>query len=261
MKILFIGDVFGDVGRKILYDNIGRIKKEYGINLVIANGENAAHGRGITTKIYKEFMEAGINVITMGNHTWGNKDIFELLDNNANIVIPANYPNNPKQGYQTINYNGKKITIINLLGRVYMNNISLDCPFKMVDKILETVNSDYYIVDMHAEATSEKIALGLYLDGRVDAVLGTHTHVQTADERVLPKGTLYISDVGMTGPLNGVIGVDASIVINKFVKGVIEPNKTATGDAQFNAVVLDLNGTKNTITRIHFQFYSNIFLI
>ena len=133
-----------------------------------------------------------------------------------------------------------------------MNNISLDCPFQMVDKILDTVKSDYYIVDMHAEATSEKIALGLYLDGRVDAVLGTHTHVQTADERVLPKGTLYISDVGMTGPLNGVIGVEPSIVINKFVNGVIEPNKTASGDAQFNAVVLDLNGTKNTITRIHF---------
>lgn len=251
MKILFIGDIYGDLGREALYENIAKVKKDYNINLVIANGENAAHGRGITKKIYKEFMECGINVITMGNHTYGNKDIFDLLEEKSNIVIPANYPANPKCGYQTINYNGTKITIINLLGRVYMNNIALDCPFKIVDKILEEVKSDHYIVDFHAEATSEKVALGLYLDGRVDAVLGTHTHVQTADERVLPKGTLYISDVGMTGPLNGVIGVEANIVINKFTKGIIEPNKTATGEKQFNAVILDINNNKKSITRIH----------
>ena len=251
MKILFIGDIYGDLGREALYENIAKVKKDYNINLVIANGENAAHGRGITKKIYKEFMECGINVITMGNHTYGNKDIFDLLEEKSNIVIPANYPANPKCGYQAINYNGTKITIINLLGRVYMNNIALDCPFKIVDKILEEVKSDHYIVDFHAEATSEKVALGLYLDGRVDAVLGTHTHVQTADERVLPKGTLYISDVGMTGPLNGVIGVEANIVINKFTKGIIEPNKTATGEKQFNGVILDINNNKKSITRIH----------
>lgn len=251
MKILFIGDVYGDSGRQILYDNLDRLKREHNINLVIVNGENAAHGKGITAKMYKEFMAAGVNVITMGNHTWGNKDIFDLLEQDSNIVIPANYPNNPKQGYLTINYNGKKITIINVLGRVYMNNIALDCPFKTVEKIINEVKSDYYIVDMHAEATSEKIAMGLYFDGRVSAILGTHTHVQTADERALPKGTLYISDVGMTGPLNGVIGVEPSIVINKFLKGTIEPNKTASGPAQLNAVVLDFNPLKNTITRIH----------
>ncbi len=250
MKILFVGDIYGDSGREIFFENIQRLKKEHNINLVIVNGENIAHGRGITEKIYKELMASGVNVVTMGNHTWGNKEIYQLIEDGANIVIPANYPSNPKNGYQTINYNGKSVTVINLLGRVYMNNAVLDCPFKTVDKILENVKSDYYIVDIHAEATSEKVALGLYLDGRCTAVLGTHTHVQTADERVLPKGTLYISDVGMTGPLNGVIGVEPRIVLNKFLTGSYEPNKTATGPKQFNAVVLDT--VKNTIVRIHF---------
>lgn len=252
MRILFVGDIYGDSGRKIFFDNIQRVKKENNINVVVVNGENIAHGRGITEKIYKELMESGVQMITMGNHTWGNKDILELIKDKGNrIVIPANYPDAPEKGYQTLNYNGQTLTVINLLGRVYMNNLSLDCPFKTLTRILNEVKSDFYLVDMHAEATSEKVALGLNFDGRVNAIVGTHTHVQTADERILPKGTMYITDVGMTGPLNGVIGVDANIVINKFIKGVIEPNKTALGIAQFNAVVIDT--TKNTINRIHFE--------
>ncbi len=249
MKVLFVGDIYGDVGRDCFFKNIDRIKKEHNINLVIVNGENIAGGRGINQKIYKELMSKGVCAVTMGNHTWGNKELEEFLEG-SNVVIPANYPNSPKNGYLTINYNQKKITIINLLGRVYMNYLPLDCPFKTAKKIIDEVKSDYYIIDMHAEATSEKIALGLYLDGIKGAVVGTHTHVPTADERALPNGTLYISDIGMTGPLNGVLGVDASLIIDRFVKGAHVMNKTAKGPAQFNAVVLDFD--KNKISRINF---------
>lgn len=250
MKLLFIGDVYGEDGVKYLLDNIDAIKKQYKINLVVVNGENAAGGKGITSKIYKDFMKMGVNVITMGNHAFSNKEIDELLENNSNIIVPANYPEHFKNGYITINYNNEKVTIINLLGRVYMN-LPLECPFRTARKIIDEVKSDYYIIDMHAEATSEKKALGYYLDGIKGAVLGTHTHVPTCDEAILENGTFYITDVGMTGPLDGVIGVEKEIIINRFLNAKQSRNIVATGRMQLNGVVLDFDNKK--ITRINIK--------
>lgn len=250
MKLLFIGDVYGEDGVKYLADNIENIKKQYKINLVVVNGENACGGKGITNKIYKDFMKMGVNVITMGNHAFSNKEIDDLLENNSNIIVPANYPTYLKNGYITIKYNNELVTIINLLGRVYMN-LPLDCPFKTARKIIDEVKSDYYIIDMHAEATSEKKALGYYLDGIKGAVLGTHTHVPTCDEAILENGTFYITDVGMTGPLDGVIGVEKEIIINRFLNARQTKNVVATGKMQLNGVVLDFDNKK--ITRINIK--------
>lgn len=248
MRILFVGDVVGDLGRSMLFDNLEKIKKDNAINLVIVNGENATKGRGLSFKHYKEIMSHGVSCITMGNHTWGQKDLHDYIEG-SNVIIPANYPNSPKNGYKTINYNDTTITVINLLGRVYMNNAPLDCPFKTVKKIIDEVKSDYYIIDMHAEATSEKMAIAYMLDGIKGAVVGTHTHVQTADNRRLPNGTLYISDIGMTGALNGVLGVDKDQIIDRFVNGTFAPQVEATGLRQLCAVVIDTS--KNTIDRIN----------
>lgn len=247
MRLLFIGDVNGEDGVKFLADNIEDIKKQYKINVVIVNGENAAEGRGITQKLYKDFMKMGVNAITMGNHAFSNKEIDKLLEENANIVVPANYPTYYEKGYMTIKYNNETITVINILGRVYMN-LPLDCPFRTAKKIIDEVKSDYYIVDMHAEATSEKIALGHYLDGIRGAVLGTHTHVQTADETILENGTFYISDVGMTGPLDGIIGADRDLITERFLFGRPTRLVMHKGRMQLNGVVLDFDLKK--ITRI-----------
>lgn len=250
MKILFVGDIVGECGVEYLIKNLDEIKKTYKINLVIVNGENSSNSNGISQKAYKDLMRAGVCAITMGNHTFSNKDINDLINNNANIVIPANYPFNPKNGYITIKYNNETVTIINLLGRVFIN-FPLDCPFKKVKEILENVKSDYYIIDFHAEATSEKISLGYYVDGIKGAVVGTHTHVPTCDERILEKGTMYITDVGMTGPLDGVIGVKKEIIESKFVEGKPIKGIVASGRMQLNAVVLDFDNQK--ITRINIK--------
>lgn len=244
MKVLFIGDVYGDSGREYLYEHLPELKQHYKPNLIFVNGENLANGRGMTPKLYKEAMDQGIHAFTMGNHTFGNKAILEIIED-ANIVRPLNIPKAPGKGYITINYNSKKLLLINVMGRVYMNNLMLDCPFKAVDSLLETEKADWIIVDMHAEATSEKIAFAHYFDGRVDAIVGTHTHVPTADYRKLPNNTLYITDLGMTGPLNGVIGVDASVVIDRFIQGYSESNRVATGLRQLNGVFMDLTLKSN----------------
>lgn len=248
MKILFVGDVFGTDGVKFLSDNLEKIKKEYKANLVIVNGENAAGGKGITRNIYKDFMKMGVAGITMGNHAFSNKEIDELLDENLNICVPANYPTYKDKGYLTIKYNDLKIVVINVLGRVYMN-LPLECSFKTVKEIIEKEKADYYIVDIHAEATSEKKAIGYYLDGIKGAVVGTHTHVQTADECILEKGTMYISDVGMTGPIDGVIGVDKDVIIERFMTGKPSKHVCAKGRMQISAVLLDFD--LNKIERIH----------
>ncbi len=250
MKLLFVGDVNGEDGVRYLADNIDAIKKQYKVNVVVVNGENAAEGKGITSKIYKDFMKMGVNVITMGNHAFSNKEIDKLLEEKANIVIPANYPSYLKNGYITINYNNETITVINVLGRVYMN-MPIECPFRTTKKIIETVKSDYYIIDMHAEATSEKIALGYYLDGIKGAILGTHTHVPTCDERRLDKGTFYITDVGMTGPLDGVIGADRDLITERFLEAKPTRLVMAKGKMQLNAVVIDFD--LNKITRINIK--------
>lgn len=252
MNILFIGDLFGVEAITFLENNLERIKKENKINLVIANAENVTNGKGLSLKHYKRLQKLGIACFTMGNHTFSNSEILSYIDS-SNIVRPANLNINIGEGYKIINYNSKSICVINLLGRVYMTQ-SLDCPFRSLDKILKEVKADYYIVDMHAEATSEKIALGLDFDGKVDAIVGTHTHVQTADDRKLPKGTLYISDIGMTGPFDGVIGSDPAPIIERFRTGMFTKALPASGKTQFNAVVLTIgNNQSNSIRRLHIE--------
>ncbi len=245
MNILFLGDVVGKLGRQVLEEQLPELRKEFNINVVIVNGENVAHGKGITQKTYKWLMEQGIACVTMGNHTWDNKDIFEFIDDKNNIVVPANYPKGtPGKGYLTFNYNGTKITVVSLMGTVFMNG-RYDCPFEAIDSILEAVESDVFLVDVHAETTSEKIALGYYLDGRVAAVVGTHTHVPTADARILDEGTAYQTDVGMNGALDGVIGVQKEGVIRRFKTGMPERfNPLDKGKMQLNAVVIEVKDGK-----------------
>ncbi len=249
MRILFIGDIYGQLGIDMLKDSLPTLKETYRPNLIIINGENAANGRGMTLKIYKELMGLGVAAITMGNWVWGNREIFDFIDE-SNIVRPINFREAKGKGSLLINYNGKKLLIINVLGRTFMN-ANLTCPFLTVEEEIKSINPDFSIVDIHAEATSEKVALGHYLDGLATAVLGTHTHIQTADERILPKGTLYITDVGMTGPLNGVIGVKKSIVIDRFLNGFSIPNEVEVGAAQINGVYLDF--TTKKIERFHLE--------
>ncbi|MGM9970971.1 MAG: TIGR00282 family metallophosphoesterase [Anaeroplasmataceae bacterium] len=252
MRILYIGDIVGSKGLEFLEKNLNKIKNDNKINLVIANAENVTHGRGLNKEHYLRLMKLGIFALTMGNHTFSQRQIKEYI-NDSKIVRPANLTTEFGKGYMTLNYNDRKITIVNLLGRIYMNNMSLDCPFKTMDKIYNIVKdkSDYIIVDFHAEATSEKIAFGYDFDGKVSAVVGTHTHVPTADERILPNGTLYVTDIGMTGPYEGILGDNKETIIERFRSGVYEPCKTLdSGKTQFNAVILDFNSYKNSISRI-----------
>ncbi len=249
MRVLFVGDIYGDAGLNILLEHLPEIKREYRPNILIVNGENAAKGRGITEKIYKTLMSAGIHMVTLGNWSFGNKELINFIDG-SNIVRPFNYRKAPGVGYQTINFNGQTLLVINALGRTFMN-ANLEDPFTGIEHILQNHPADYSFVDIHAEATSEKVALGHYLDGKVTAIVGTHTHVPTADNRVLPKGTLYMTDVGMTGPLEGIIGVDRDIVINRFLNGFSTPNRVARGPKQLNAVIMDFK--KKTIERIHIE--------
>lgn len=252
MRILFIGDIVGEVGLQYLENNLERIKQENKINLCIANAENITNGRGLRKKDYQRLMKSGVSAITLGNHTFSQREIKEYIDD-ARIARPANFNTDIGHGYINIKYNDKTITIVNMLGRVYMNNMSLDSPFSVMDNILKEVKSDYILVDMHAEATSEKIAFAFDFDGRVSAVVGTHTHVPTADLRILPKGTLYVSDIGMTGPYNGVLGDDTDTIIERFRSGVYTPASVSNDPAfQFNAVILDFNPVKNTISRLSY---------
>ncbi|WP_342525794.1 TIGR00282 family metallophosphoesterase [Chryseomicrobium sp. FSL W7-1435] len=217
MKILFIGDIVGSIGRDALESYLPRLKRKYQPDAIIVNGENAAAGRGITKKIYDELLFMGVDVVTMGNHTWDQKEIFDFIDDADYLIRPANFSEEaPGKGHVTISKNGKELTVMNLHGRVFLP--AHDCPFKMVDSMVEEAQkiSPYIFVDFHAEATSEKIAFGWHLDGRASVVVGTHTHVQTADNRILPQGTAYITDVGMTGPYDGILGMGRESVLYKF---------------------------------------------
>ncbi len=249
MRILFVGDIYGKVGVDTLKHFLPEIKSKYRPQVIVVNGENVANGRGINKKLYKELMMQGVQMVTMGNWVWGNKELYEFIDE-ANIVRPCNFYSAPGKGYKVVNFNDKKLLVINALGRTFMN-ANIENPFIVVKNILETVEHDYSIVDFHAEATSEKVALGHYLDGIATAVVGTHTHVPTADSRVLPKGTLYITDVGLTGPLEGIIGVNRDIVINRFLNGHTVPNVVAEGPVQLNAVMMDFSLGK--IELIHLE--------
>lgn len=246
VRILFIGDIFGRPGRTIVKDRLPSLVRQHAADLVIANGENAAAGFGITPPLAEELFECGIDVVTSGNHIWDKREIvdfFQMADGNPHspsrrLLRPANYPPDmPGWGI----YEGVKgsvpYAVLNLQGRVFMT--SNDDPFRTADQLLKEIQAKVVLVDMHAEATSEKISMGWYLDGRVTAVLGTHTHVPTADERVLPHGTAYITDVGMTGPYDGVIGVKKELVVGKFLNNMPVRFEAATGDVRLCAVVID----------------------
>ncbi len=255
MKILVVGDVVGENGVKKIKEVIQQLKQKEKIDFIIVNGENTAGGMGITEKLYKEILEIGANVVTMGNHTWGKKEIFNFI-NSPNLIRPANYPKEiPGKGYITLKCNDKKITIINLIGRTNMNVLS-ENPFIEVNQILNKIKqqTDIIIVDFHAEATAEKIAMGYYLDGKVNIVYGTHTHVQTSDETILPKGTAYITDIGMTGPKHSVIGMDIKASIKRFETTLPERYKLAEGECKFNGCIFDINDKDcriHKITRIN----------
>ena len=249
MRILFIGDIVGSPGRRIVHDRLADLVEHHHIDLVIANGENSASGFGITPRIAEDLLGNGIQVLTGGNHSWDRKEILDYLPHQPRLLRPANFPEgNPGSGlYAGVAKNGSKFAVLNLQGRVFLP--AIDDPFKKADAVLATVPADvaFVLVDMHAETTSEKIAMGWYLDGRVTAVVGTHTHVATADERVLSGGTAYITDVGMTGPHDGVIGMDRPGIIKKFLDGLPARFEVATGDVQMNAVVIetDDSGPRN----------------
>lgn len=252
MRLLFIGDIVGRPGRETLQAWLPRLKQEIQPNMIIVNGENASGGKGLNQKSVRFLFEQGVSGITMGNHTWDNKEFFEIIQNETKIVRPANYPEGtPGQGYTYIRYNDIEVGIINLMGRTFLP--PLDCPFRTADRILEEMRkrTKIILVDFHAEATSEKIAMGWYLDGRVTAIVGSHTHVQTADERILPNGTAYITDVGMTGPSDGVLGTDREAVIKKFLTQLPVRFEVAKGESrQLNAVVIDIHKETGKATGI-----------
>jgi hypothetical protein len=253
LNILVIGDIVGKPGRAIVKKYLAGLQKENNIMFTIANAENAAGGRGLTRDVKDELINCGIDVLTMGNHVWDNKNIFTFIDDEYRLIRPANYPGDcPGQGYHiyTAGFN-KKIAVINASGRIYLP--PMDCPFRAVDQILLDIKSqaDMVIVDFHAEATSEKLAFGHYFDGRVAAVLGTHTHIQTADEKILPLGTAYISDLGMTGPADSILGMEKKSIIEKFLNARPARFEVADGPAQIEGVVLDVDENSNKITRIN----------
>ena len=251
MKIIAVGDLVGTEGLRKLEKELPKLVKEENIDFIIVNGENVADGMGINEKAYKAMLNLGVDVVTMGNHTWAKKDIFNFIDDEK-IVRPANYSrNNPGKGYGIYECKGKKIAVINLIGRVGMNVLS-DNPFTTAEDIVEELKDkvDYIIVDFHAEATAEKIALGYYLDGKVAFIFGTHTHVQTADETILEGGTAYITDIGMTGPIKSVIGMEVSASIKRFETSLPERYKIAEGKAKLNSCIFEINDETGKVVEI-----------
>ena len=252
-NILFIGDVIGRPGRNALEWLLPGIKKEFAVDFTIANGENAAGGFGLTRKLAEELTAIGVDVLTSGNHIWDRREVLADLDSMSNVLRPLNYPPRlPGRGWAVFETSrGIKICVINLSGRVFMQ--PLDCPFRAVDAVLGNAPNMVTLVDMHAEATSEKVAMGWYLDGKVSAVVGTHTHVQTSDDRVLPGGTAYITDVGMTGPFDSVIGIDRTAIIERFLTSIPARFEVAAGDVRLSAVVISIDSRTRkavTITRL-----------
>jgi 2',3'-cyclic-nucleotide 2'-phosphodiesterase len=245
LKILFIGDIFGRPGRNIVKDRLPELRKQHAVDLVIANCENAAAGFGITPPLAEELFDLGIDVMTTGNHVWDKREIieyFQMADGNPHsparrLLRPANFSQGlPGWGVYEGQKDGVSYAVLNLQGRVFMG--SSDDPFRYVDRLIEQIKSKIVFVDFHAEASSEKVAFGWYLDGRATAVVGTHTHIPTADATVLPKGTAYITDVGMTGPYDSVIGVKKELVIEKFLSGMPARFEAANGDVRLCAVVV-----------------------
>ena len=250
MKVLMIGDVIGRPGRKAVRTLVPTLRQQYGIDLVIANGENAAGGIGLTPSTAEELLASGVDVITSGNHIWHHKEIIPLLNGTSPIIRPLNFPPKaPGKGYLFWN----QVLVVNLVGRTFMGEF--DCPFRAIDRLLEETKPQITVVDFHGEATSEKNALGLYLDGRVSAVLGTHTHIGTIDARILPRGTAFITDVGMVGPKDSVIGDDAEAVINRFLTQMPHRLSVGKGPVIFNSVLVEIeeDGRAKAITRIDLE--------
>jgi metallophosphoesterase (TIGR00282 family) len=258
MRILFIGDIVGRPGRQLVRLGLEAIVSRHEIDFVVANGENAAAGFGITREIGDELLELGIDVLTSGNHIWDKKEALDYIGTEPRLLRPANYPAGvPGNGsYVARARNGQTVGVINVMGRVFMLNI--DDPFAVVLREIETMRqrTRLILVDLHAEATSEKAAMGWHLDGKVTAVLGTHTHVQTADERILPKGTAFLTDAGMTGPHDSIIGVEVEPALGRFLTGLPARFETASANPRLNAVVVDADEATGKATDIERLSYS-----
>ncbi|ARW06782.1 TIGR00282 family metallophosphoesterase [Bacillus atrophaeus] len=251
MRILFIGDVVGSPGRDMVKEYVPKLKTKYKPHFTIINGENAAHGKGLTEKIYHSLMQAGADAITMGNHTWDKKEIFDFIDDVPHLVRPANFPEGtPGKGITYVKANGKELAVINLQGRTFLP--PLDDPFQKADELIAEAakRTPYIFIDFHAEATSEKLAIGWYTDGRASAVVGTHTHVQTADNRILPKGTAYITDVGMTGPYDGILGMDRETIIKRFKTNLPVRFSVAEGKTTLSGVIIDIDDQTKKAVKI-----------
>jgi 2',3'-cyclic-nucleotide 2'-phosphodiesterase len=244
MNILFIGDIFGSPGRRMVAEHLEDIVNTNSIDLVIANAENSAGGFGVTPAIAEDLFAMGIDVLTSGNHVWDKREVFDYLDRQPRLLRPANYPEAPGKGVIAIRArNGVECAVLNLQGRTYMTPI--DCPFRTADRLLGELGPGVKVkfVDFHAEVTSEKLAMGWYLDGRVSAVVGTHTHVPTADTRLLPRGTAYQTDCGMTGPYGSIIGVDTAIVLQRFLTGLPVRMEASKQSPELHAVIVDVDQT------------------
>jgi metallophosphoesterase (TIGR00282 family) len=252
MNVLFIGDIMGEPGRRVILKHLSKVIQEHQIDLVVGNGENAAGGFGITQDVAEDLFDLGLSVITLGNHAWDKREALEYLQKEQRVIRPANYPDGvPGKGTCVVEtVHGERLGILQLMGRVFMPMV--DCPFRVAERELAqlTTQTHCILVDMHAETTSEKMAMGYFLDGKVSAVLGTHTHVQTADEQILPQGTGYLTDVGMTGPVQSVIGMKPNLVIQKFLTQLPRRFEVATGPSVLSAAVLNLNHATGKTTHI-----------
>lgn len=251
-KLLFIGDIVGKIGRKAVRQVLPVIQKVHNPDFIIANCENLAHGFGITATSLGEMISVGVNCFTSGNHIYDKNDAFTILEDNPDVLRPINYPpNNPGNGFVKYKFPGDvELMVISAMGRAFMP--PSDCPFRTVDKLLEKENADIIFIDFHGEATAEKICFANYFDGRVTAVVGTHTHIQTADERILPNGTAFICDAGMTGANDSIIGVEKESAIKRMMTGINHRFEPAKGDFLFNGVLIETNrGQNNSILRIN----------
>jgi len=255
MRILFIGDIVGEPGRRAVKELVPKITKKEDIDFVVANGENVAGGSGVTPALADELLNSGIDVITAGDHIWKRKEILDYIGSSQRLLRPANYPKNTPGFGSTVvkSASDVEVGVINLMGRVFMQPV--ECPFRVVKEEIERLKNKtrIIIIDMHAEATSEKIALGWYLDGLVSAIVGTHTHVQTADEKILPLGTAFISDAGMTGPFDSVIGRKKEQILSRFLTQMPVKFEMAEGDVQLHGVIIDIDektGKAESIKRI-----------
>ncbi len=251
MRILMVGDVVGRPGRRYFREITPKLRKEKNIDVVVVNGENSAGGKGMTEKSLAELLSGGADVITSGNHIWDKKDVLGFIDREPFLIRPANYPGDaPGKGYCVFPYRAKNIGVMNLSGRSFMP--PLDDPFQVAPDVLRELRDacDIILLDFHAETTSEKMAMAWYLDGQVNAVVGTHTHVQTADERILPKGTAFLTDLGMTGPRDSVLGVETEAILYKFTTGRPVRFEVADGPCIYNGVILTIDDSTNATTGI-----------